>query len=98
MTLTPAARRALTGLREGTSPDLAPAVQGFADAIRKSLPDLDDLTIARVILDICGLLTALAQSKGERVPLVDKYLGLGGAVAAELAALEIDGRLGGTRS
>jgi hypothetical protein len=78
----------LQSIRDRTGPNpLAPEI---ADALRRLLPDVDDVTTARVLLASCRVLREVAE-KGDRFTLeVADVLGSAGMTAAELAVLELE--------
>jgi hypothetical protein len=88
MVLTAHERDMLQSIRDRTGPNqLAPEI---ADALRRLLPDVDDVTTARVLLASCRVLREVAE-KGDRFTLeVADVLGSAGMTAAELAALELE--------
>ncbi len=84
-------RATLTTIRSACEHD--PVVPEVADHMRTSMPDLDDVTMARVILATVEVLKTLANEGDVLTEEVQQVLGVGGMVAAELAALEIGGTL-----
>jgi hypothetical protein len=67
----------------GTSAHL---IRDYADDIRRDLPDVDDVTIARVVLATIRRAAIPTVQSGLGGP---QTLGLLGGIAAEIAALEI---------
>lgn len=88
-TLSPDDRATLTTIRSRCEHD--PIVPEVADHLRTSMPDLGDVTMARVILATVEVLKTLAHEAGVLTEDVHQVLGAGALVAAELAALEIGG-------
>ncbi|MEO5874154.1 MAG: hypothetical protein ABIS86_03915 [Streptosporangiaceae bacterium] len=88
MTLTAQERDILQSIRTRTGQNaLTPEI---ADALRRLLPDVDDVTTARVLLASCRVLREVAE-KGDRFTVeVADVLGSAGMTAAELAAPELD--------
>ncbi|MGI5201679.1 hypothetical protein ACQEU6_08865 [Spirillospora sp. CA-108201] len=88
MEIPPSGLHALNTIAAATPPDAAAGIQQLAEAIQAHLPDLDPELIGYVMLTAFGAIAAVAQEAGEFPGPCGKYLHIGGAVAAALAAPE----------
>jgi hypothetical protein len=86
MTLNPATRAHFTAVRDRTPAEDKPALREMADTLRKAMPEVSDAVLAEVVLNTVALLSVVAKRDANTTP--GMVLGLGGAIAAELAGDE----------
>lgn len=90
--LTTDERALLATIRQGRTPTGCPCMpdwgQAVADHVRSRVPEIDDVTLARVVLAVSSQINALTIGHGMRVALHASTV-LAEA-ATELAALDLD--------
>ena len=86
MTLNPATRAAFAQVRNRAPIEYKPARREMADALRKAMPEVSDAVLAEVVLNTVALLSVVAKRDATTTP--GMILGLGAAIAAELAGDE----------